>query len=152
MPVARGFLFAGLHAGIKPFKKDLALIVSESPCSAAAVLTVNKAKAAPVQDCARRLPASGVRAVLINSGNANALTGPEGLEDVKELCAGAAKVLEAPPDAVLMASTGVIGQRLPKAKILDALPKLKGPAHRRLFRAARHGGLVAGRGACYQTS
>jgi acetylglutamate kinase len=118
-------LFAGVHAGIKPFKKDLALVASEAPCSAAAVLTVNKARAAPVQDCARRLPASGFRAVLINSGNANALTGPEGLADVAELCAGTAKVLEVPPEAVLMASTGVIGQRLPKAKILDALPKLK---------------------------
>lgn len=126
MPVARGFLFSGLHAGIKPFKKDLALVASESPCSAAAVLTVNKAKAAPVQDCARRLPATGVRAVLVNSGNANALTGPEGLADVAELCAAMAKVLEVPPEAVLMASTGVIGQRLPKAKIVDALPKLKG--------------------------
>jgi acetylglutamate kinase len=126
MPVARGFLFAGLHAGIKPFKKDLALIASEAPCSAAAVLTVNKAKAAPVQDCARRLPASGVRAVLVNSGNANALTGPEGLVDVTELCAATARVLDVSPDAVLMASTGVIGQRLPRAKIIDALPRLKG--------------------------
>ncbi|GMU60486.1 MAG: hypothetical protein AMXMBFR34_22490 [Myxococcaceae bacterium] len=125
MPVARGFLFAGLHAGIKPFKKDLALVVSEAACSAAAVLTVNKAKAAPVQDCEKRLPTSGLRAVLINSGNANALTGPEGLDDVRELCAATARVLEVPPEAVLMASTGVIGQRLPKAKIVEALPKLK---------------------------
>lgn len=125
MPVARGFLFSGLHAGIKPFKKDLALIASESPCSAAAALTINKARAAPVQDCARRLPASGVRAILVNSGNANALTGPEGLADVTELCAATAQALEIPAEAVLMASTGVIGQRLPKQKIIDSLPKLK---------------------------
>ncbi len=125
MPVARGFLFAGLHCGIKPFKKDLALVFSESPCSAAAVLTVNKARAAPIVDCARRLPAQGLRAVLINSGNANALTGPEGLGDVSELCAATARVLEVDPSSVVMASTGVIGQRLPKAKITAALPKLK---------------------------
>lgn len=125
MPVARGFLFAGLHSGIKPFKKDLALVVSESPCSAAGALTINKAKAAPVEDCARRLPMSGVRAVLINSGNANALTGAEGLQDVVDLCAATGKVLEVSPEAVLMASTGVIGQRLPKAKVMEALPKLK---------------------------
>ncbi len=125
MPVARGFQFAGLHAGIKPWKKDVALIVSEKDCAAAAMLTVNAAKAAPVQDCAARLPASGVRALLINSGNANALTGPEGLEDVKELCAETAKVLDVSPAQVLMASTGVIGQRLPKAKIIAALPRLK---------------------------
>lgn len=125
MAVARGFLFAGLHAGLKPFKKDLALIVSEAPCAAAAVVTVNRAKAAPVEDCARRLPASEVRAILINSGNANALTGAEGLADVVELCAATGEVLGVPASAVLMASTGVIGQRLPKAKIVDALPKLK---------------------------
>ena len=125
MPVARGFLFAGLHAGIKPFKKDLALVVSESPCAAAAALTINKAKAAPVEDCVRRLPMSGVRAVLINSGNANALTGAEGLQDVVELCAATGKVLEVGAETVLMASTGVIGQRLPKAKMVEALPRLK---------------------------
>jgi acetylglutamate kinase len=125
MPVARGFLFAGLHSGIKPFKKDLALVVSESPCACAGALTINKAKAAPVEDCARRLPMSGVRAVLVNSGNANALTGPEGLQDVVELCAATGKVLEVLPEAVLMASTGVIGQRLPKAKMIEALPRLK---------------------------
>ena len=125
MPVARGFLFAGLHSGIKPFKKDLALVASETPCAAAGALTINKAKAAPVEDCARRLPMTGVRAILINSGNANALTGAEGLADVAELCAATAKVLEVAPESVLMASTGVIGQRLPKVKMIDALPKLK---------------------------
>ncbi len=125
MPVARGFTFAGLHSGIKPFKKDLALVVSEKPCAAAAALTINAAKAAPVLDCQRRLPAAGIRAVLINSGNANALTGPEGLLDVTELCAATGTVLEVDGAAVLMASTGVIGQRLPKAKIIAALPKLR---------------------------
>jgi acetylglutamate kinase len=125
MPVARGFTFAGVHCGIKPFKKDLALILSESPCSAAATLTTNTARAAPVEDCARRLPAAGVRAVLINSGNANALTGPEGLTDVERLCAATAEVLEVPVSSVLMGSTGVIGQRLPCAKLIAALPRLK---------------------------
>ncbi len=125
MPVARGFTFAGLHAGIKPFKKDLALIFSERPCSAAAALTINAAKAAPVIDCERRLPASDIRAILVSSGNANALTGPEGLLDVTELCEATGKALELPGGAVLMMSTGVIGQRLPKAKIIEALPKLK---------------------------
>lgn len=125
MPVARGFLFAGLHAGIKPFKKDLALIFSETPCVAAATLTINKARAAPVADTAKRLPSTAIRGVLVNSGNANALTGEEGLSDVTELCTAAANVLEVDASSILMASTGVIGQRLPKAKIIDALPKLK---------------------------
>ena len=126
MPVARGFLFSGLHAGIKPFKKDLALVFSEAPCSVAAALTINKAKAAPIEDTARRVPAAGIRAILINSGNANALTGAEGLEDVTELCAATEKACELPAGSVLMQSTGVIGQRLPRQKIIDALPKLKG--------------------------
>ena len=125
MAVARGFTFGGVHAGIKPWKKDLALVASSLPCAAAAVVTQNAAKAAPVLDCVARLPADGVRAILVNSGNANALTGPEGLADVTELCAAAAKVLEVDAAAVLMASTGVIGQRLPKARIIDALPRLK---------------------------
>ena len=125
MPVARGFTFSGLHCGIKPFRKDLALIFSESPCSAAATLTTNTARAAPVEDCARRLPASGIRAVLVNSGNANALTGAQGLLDVEALCSATAQVLEVPAQSVLMGSTGVIGQRLPRLKILAALPRLK---------------------------
>jgi acetylglutamate kinase len=126
MPIARGFTFSGLHCGIKPFKKDLALIVSDRPCSAAAALTINAAKAAPVVDCQRRLPSRDIRAVLVNSGNANALTGPQGLEDVASLCTAAAQVLGIEPQQVLMSSTGVIGQRLPMKKIVDALPKLKG--------------------------
>lgn len=126
MPIARGFTFSGLHSGIKPFKKDLALIVSDRPCTAVATLTVNAAKAAPIIDVGRRLPSTNIRAVLVNSGNANALTGPEGLSDVAELCAATAKVLELDAAQVVMGSTGVIGQRLPKQKIIDALPRLKG--------------------------
>jgi acetylglutamate kinase len=122
--LARGFLFSGLHAGIKPARKDLALIHSPTPCSAAAVVTQNKAKAAPCADLEKRLPASGIHSVLINSGVANALTGPEGLADVAAFCAQAAKELNVEPAAVVMASTGVIGMRLPKEKISAALPKL----------------------------
>jgi acetylglutamate kinase len=122
--IARGFLFAGLHAGIKPARKDLALIHSPTPCSAAAVVTQNKAKAAPCLDLEKRLPAQGVHSILVNSGVANALTGPEGLTDVEFFCAQTAKELNLEPSGVLMASTGVIGMRLPKEKISAALPKL----------------------------
>ncbi len=123
MNVAKGFLFAGVHAGIKPQRKDLALVFSPTPCSAAACQTVNKAKAAPVIDAERRLPAANVHAVLINSGNANALTGPAGVEDVGAVTAALAKQLGL-DGGVLMASTGVIGVKLPREKILAALPKL----------------------------
>src|SRR5205814_7385600 len=86
--------------------------------------TQNLAKAAPVLDAEKRLPADGIRAVVINSGNANALTGPEGLEDVKTVCEAVAKELKVPAAAVVSASTGVIGVRLPAHKIVAAAPAL----------------------------
>ena len=131
MLIAPGFQFAGLHCGIKPNKKDLALVFSRTPCTAAACLTQNTARAAPVIDAARRLPAAQVHGVLINSGNANALTGAPGVEDVTRVTRAAAELLGVGRDAVLMASTGVIGVHLPKEKILAALPALRaslGPA------------------------
>jgi acetylglutamate kinase len=76
--VPKGFQFAGVQAGIKPNRKDLALVYSVAPCSAAACLTQNKARAAPVLDLETRVPASSIHAVVVNSGNANALTGPRG--------------------------------------------------------------------------
>ena len=126
MNVAKGFQFAGLHAGIKPNKKDLALVYSLTPCNAAAALTANTARAAPVIDAAARVPATGVHAVVINSGNANALTGPSGLEDVQKVHEALAAALKLPggASAVLSASTGVIRVRLPKEKIIEALPRL----------------------------
>ncbi|HET9452023.1 MAG TPA: bifunctional ornithine acetyltransferase/N-acetylglutamate synthase, partial [Aggregicoccus sp.] len=87
MKTPRGFTFAGLNAGIKPRRKDLALVVSDLPCAAAGAFTVNRAKAAPVAEAEARLPCAGIRAVLVNSGNANALTGQQGLEDVRTIMA-----------------------------------------------------------------
>jgi acetylglutamate kinase len=119
-----GFRFAGMHAGIKPGRKDLALVVSDVPASAAGCFTVNRAKAAPVRDAEVRLPAADVRALLMNSGNANALTGPAGEEDVQRLRGELGLVLGVAADAVLTASTGVIGVRLPVERISAALPRL----------------------------
>jgi acetylglutamate kinase len=131
MKLPRGFSFAGIHAGIKATRKDLALLWSDAPCSAAGALTVNAARAAPVRDAASRLPASGVRAIVANSGNANALTGEQGDADVRALCEAFGAALGVPPEAVLLASTGVIGVRLPVAKLAAAAPELaaaRGPA------------------------
>ena len=122
MKVPSGFKFAGLHAGLKPNRKDLALVFSEAPCSAAGCFTQNLAKAAPVLDAEPRLPASGVHAVLLNSGNANALTGEGGLQDVKTCREALAGELRIAPLAIVTASTGVIGQRLPVQKIVAAIP------------------------------
>ncbi len=122
----KGFLWAGIQAGIKPNRKDLALVFSEAPCAAAGCFTQNLAKAAPVVDAEKRLPSSAAHAVVINSGNANALTGPEGLFDVRTVCEAIAKELRVPAGSVLSASTGVIGHRLPAHKIVAAAPSLVG--------------------------
>ncbi|HEX9508430.1 MAG TPA: bifunctional ornithine acetyltransferase/N-acetylglutamate synthase, partial [Myxococcales bacterium] len=106
-----GFLFSGVRSGIKPNRRDLALVFSETPCTAVGCFTANKAKAAPILHAQSRLPSSKIHAVIINSGNANALTGPVGVEDVQSVCAAAAKALQIPVDSVVSASTGVIGQR-----------------------------------------
>ena len=124
MKVPAGFLFAGIQAGIKPNRKDVALVYSEVPATAAGCFTRNLARAAPVIDAEQRLPADGIRAIVLNSGNANALTGPEGLQDVSRICEAVAAALKVPPAAVLSASTGVIGQRLPAHKIVAAAPVL----------------------------
>ena len=124
MKVPIGFTFSGVAAGIKPQKPDLALVFSAAPCSAAGVFTVNKAKAAPVVDAEARLPASGVHAVVINSGNANALTGASGGEAVQAVHAAIACALGLPASAVFSASTGVIGVKLPVHKIVEAAPQL----------------------------
>ena len=124
MKIPEGFLFAGIQAGIKPNRKDLALVYSTTPCTAVGTFTLNKARAAPVLDAEKRLPAEGLHAVVINSGNANALTGPEGLEDVRTVCEAVAKELKIGAGAVVSASTGVIGHRLPAHKIVAAAPDL----------------------------
>jgi acetylglutamate kinase len=124
MKVPVGFSFAGLHSGIKPSRKDLALVVSEAPCAAAGCFTVNRAKAAPVVDAEARLPTDGIRAVVVNSGNANAMTGPSGLADVRTVHAAVASALGVSPEAIVSASTGVIGMRLPAHKIVDSAPSL----------------------------
>jgi acetylglutamate kinase len=120
----RGFSYAGINCGIKTARKDMALVFSEVPCVAAGCFTVNAARAAPVCDAVRRLPSTSVRAIVTNSGNANALVGPDGEKDVREVCAAVASALRVPPESVLAASTGVIGVRLPVEKLVDAAPAL----------------------------
>ncbi|HUJ61522.1 MAG TPA: bifunctional ornithine acetyltransferase/N-acetylglutamate synthase, partial [Kofleriaceae bacterium] len=117
MQLPIGFTFAGAHAGLKPVRRDVALVASDVPAAAAGCFTTNLAAAAPVIDARTRVPAAGIRAVVVNSGNANALTGPAGLADVQTVRAAFASALGVQPEAVLCASTGVIGARLPAAKI-----------------------------------
>lgn len=119
----KGFRFSGVACGIKPHRPDLALVVSDSDAACAGAFTVNRARAAPVQDADARLPAERIRAVVINSGNANALTGPEGLQAVKTVLEATAAALGISADQVVSASTGVIGMKLPEHKIVAALPR-----------------------------
>jgi len=124
MQTPLGFTFAGAAAGLKPVRRDVALVVSDTPCAAAGAFTTNLAAAAPVVDARARVPAGGIRAVVVNSGNANALTGPQGTADVVAIREAFARALAIGPEAVLTASTGVIGARLPAGKIVAAAPAL----------------------------
>ena len=111
----KGWRFGGVKAGIKPSGgADLAGLVSDSVAAAAGVYTTNRLQAAPVQLCRSRVPA-GVRAVLINAGNANACTGEQGLRDAEAAAAAFAAALGCPARQVAMCSTGVIGRPLPMA-------------------------------------
>jgi glutamate N-acetyltransferase/amino-acid N-acetyltransferase len=121
----QGFRAAGVSAGIKAKGLDLALIVSDVPATAAAVFTVNKAQAAPVLVSREHLARSGgvARAILVNSGCANACTGDEGLTVARDMASETARLVACPDEQVLVASTGVIGVNLSIAKIKSGLPQ-----------------------------
>ncbi len=121
----KGWAYAGLNVGIKAVRKDVALFASDAPCVAAGLFTINRAKAWPVRDAEARLPGEGFRALIVNSGNANALTGEAGREDARVTREAVARALGVDEAAVLGASTGVIGVRVPVAKIVDAAPRLR---------------------------
>src|SRR5437763_4563181 len=123
--LARGYRFAGIHCGIRPDcdRRDLALIVSDTPAAAAGVFTQNRVVAAPVQVCRERLPAAGVRGVVVCSGNANACTGERGLADARRMTALAAQAVGCRPEQMLVCSTGVIGRHLPMPEIEAGIGK-----------------------------
>ena len=125
---AKGFRAAGIHVGVKthnPEKKDLAMIVADQDCAAAAVFTTNVVKAAPIHVSRAHLADGRARAVIVNSGNANACA-PQGEENAERMCAAAAKAIGCRPEEVLVASTGVIGQTLRISVIEEGVPQLYG--------------------------
>jgi glutamate N-acetyltransferase/amino-acid N-acetyltransferase len=162
----KGFLAGAAHAGVKTSNisyDDIALVVSEQPCNAAAVFTRNKFQAAPITVSQRVLAANrkegvGIRGVVVNSGCANAITGAQGLASATEMglaadaCFGAdasrhkardsgkqSQDFDPTPETLVM-STGVIGQQLPIAKITSAIPKAHaalGSTHEHWMRAAQ---------------
>ena len=124
---AKGFRAAGVAAEIKyKGRNDVALIVADAPCVAAAVFTTNKVAAAPVVYDREVLRGGRLQAILANSGCANACTGEAGLADARLSALVAAGELGVKPEHVAVASTGVIGRRLPVARLLAGLRAAKG--------------------------
>lgn len=118
----KGFTAAGMHCGVKHKKKDLALLFSEVPASVAGVFTTNAIKAAPVIVTKETIYASRtLQAVVLNSGNANACTGKQGLADAKAMQQLVADKLQIPTNTVGVCSTGVIGQHLPMEPITSGI-------------------------------
>jgi glutamate N-acetyltransferase/amino-acid N-acetyltransferase len=118
-----GIRAAGVTAGIKPSgKPDLALVAADATVPAAAVQTRNQVKAAPVVVTARHVADGRARAVLLNAGNANACTGPDGLAVAEESTAAVAAQLGCRPADVLVCSTGVIGVPLARDPLLAGIP------------------------------
>lgn len=117
--IPRGFRFSGVPCGIKadPTREDLTLIVADQPAVAAGVYTTNLVCAAPVTLDRQRTPSDRIRAVAVNSGNANACTGQRGLQDAQTMAQLAATACGAGPDQALVMSTGIIGVFLPLDKI-----------------------------------
>jgi glutamate N-acetyltransferase/amino-acid N-acetyltransferase len=121
----KGFKASGIHCGIKKAKLDLALVASDAPAKAAGVFTTSKVQAAPVLVCKQQLKRSqSFRAIVVNSGNANACTGERGLNDAWAMVEGVGRTLGVGGNEVLVSSTGVIGQYLPMDRISSAFPSL----------------------------
>jgi len=121
--VPQGFRLSGVYCGLKrdPRKRDLVLVVCDQPAAAAGVYTRNLVHAAPVALDRARTPSSRIRAVVINSGNANACTGEKGMQDAREMARLAAAACGAAEDQALVLSTGIIGAYLPMEKIAKGI-------------------------------
>ena len=122
----RGYRAAGITAGLKPSGlPDLALIVSDVEAIAAGVFTTSVVRAAPIDYCRQRLLAKhSARAILCNAGQANAATGDQGWADAVESALLLAEALNIPAESILLASTGVIGQRIKMDALRAGIPKL----------------------------
>jgi glutamate N-acetyltransferase / amino-acid N-acetyltransferase len=134
-PAVPGFKAVGLSCGIKAKKiKDLALVISDVPATAAGIFTKNRIVSPGVTWSRRALKSGSCRAIVVNSGNANTVVGPKGMKDCDEITKKIAEELSIPQKEVLIASTGVIGVPLPSDKIIQATPQLV----KKLGRTAKH--------------
>lgn len=121
----KGFLFSTIEAAIKkPGRKDLALIYSEVEANMAGAFTTNRVKAAPVRIDMRKIKSGRGQAIIVNSGNANACTGEQGIRDANEMAGSVSKGLHIKPSLVYVSSTGVIGSTMPIERIRPAIAEL----------------------------
>jgi glutamate N-acetyltransferase/amino-acid N-acetyltransferase len=121
----KGFHADGVHCGLKRKKVDLGWIFSEVPASAAAVFTTNQVQAAPVLVTKEQLLGGKLRGVIVNSGNANACTGHQGIIDARQMIAWTATKAGVSPEEIAVASTGIIGRPLPMDKIATGIQQLE---------------------------
>ncbi len=123
LPLPAGFRAAGVYCGIKrnTDRKDIALVVCDDEAVGVGVYTRNRICAAPVVLDRERTPSANVRAVIVNAGNANACTGPQGDRDARTMCQWTAQATGCQEDQVLVMSTGIIGEPLPMEKIQSGI-------------------------------
>ncbi|MBR5900962.1 bifunctional glutamate N-acetyltransferase/amino-acid acetyltransferase ArgJ [bacterium] len=120
----KGFMAASINCGIKKDKNDLTLLVCPGGATVAGTFTKNLCCAAPVELCKEHLKGGVCRAIIINSGNANAATGERGYEDALATCCKLSETLGCPAEEVFVSSTGCIGKFLPLDKILNGIPQI----------------------------
>lgn len=118
----KDFEASGVNCGVRKYRPDLGILHSLCPAKAVGVFTRNTLKAAPVQYCMKLLPSSDIRAVVVNSGQANVATGEAGMRDCEDIVNETAKVLGLSSNQVLASSTGVVGDRIPTKVVIPALP------------------------------
>ncbi|WP_131781576.1 bifunctional glutamate N-acetyltransferase/amino-acid acetyltransferase ArgJ [Legionella gresilensis] len=119
-----GFKAGGINCGVRLYRPDLGVIISNTPAVAVGVFTQNHCKAAPVKYCEQHLPANNIKAIITNSGEANAATGDDGVVHNLSMAQTLANNLSCSPKQILTASTGVIGKPLSIEKITQAIPAL----------------------------
>ena len=125
LPEIEGVRFATIAAGVRyAGRTDVMLALFDRPAQVAGVFTRSKCPSAPVDWCRANLPKGEARALIVNSGNANAFTGAVGAKAVADVAEAAGQATAAAPHEIYMASTGVIGEPLPAGKIVDALGPL----------------------------
>ena len=123
-PLPQGFLASGINCGVRRYRPDIGLLISETPAVAAGVFTLNECRASAVRYSQALLPADNIIGIITNSGQANAATGAEGYEKNLMMVSAAAKALGCETSQVLVASTGKIGEQLDTEKILPCMPEL----------------------------